>query len=90
MGDTLWSRFKGGKQGTLWYYRSIADRYLALKAGSLAVELKRVVTRLEELTGEAGGQGRQTETGRPAGALILNATIGSSTRAAACQGGHRL
>ncbi len=49
MGDTLSSRFKGGKDGTLWYYRSIADRYLALKVGPLAEELKRVVTRLEQL-----------------------------------------
>jgi len=53
LGEALWSRFMGGKQGTLWYYRSIADRYLALKVGPLAEELKRVVTRLEKLVGES-------------------------------------
>ncbi len=54
VGDEVWKRFKGGKQGTLWYYRSLADRYQDLKVGPMAVELKRVVTRLEENTGKSG------------------------------------
>lgn len=48
LGDTLWSRFNGGKEGTLWYYRAIADHYIALDVGPLAEKLKRVVTRLGE------------------------------------------
>ncbi|MDE2234773.1 MAG: HD domain-containing protein [Gammaproteobacteria bacterium] len=60
-GNEVWQRFNGGKQGTLWYYRSLADRYLALNLGPMAVELKRVVTRLEEA---AGGLDTQT-TSKP-------------------------
>jgi len=54
LGEELWQRFKGSKGGTLWYYRSIADRYLALNVGPLAVELKRVVSQLEKKTGIMG------------------------------------
>lgn len=54
VGEEVWKRFNGGKQGTLWYYRSLADRYVELKVGPMAVELKRVVTRLEEATGKSG------------------------------------
>ncbi len=25
MGDELWKRFNGGRDGTLWYYRSLAE-----------------------------------------------------------------
>jgi hypothetical protein len=24
-GDEVWARFKGGKDGTLWYYRAVAE-----------------------------------------------------------------
>jgi (p)ppGpp synthase/HD superfamily hydrolase len=27
IGEELWSRFRGGKQGTLWYYRALLDAY---------------------------------------------------------------
>jgi len=60
MGDALWSRFKGGKEGTLWYYRSLVDQYISLDVGNLAVELNRVVTQLEKLTEDSGDK-----TGRP-------------------------
>ena len=52
LGDALWARFKGGREGTLWYYRALVDAFGA--AGdtppSLWSELERVVTELEALT----------------------------------------
>jgi (p)ppGpp synthase/HD superfamily hydrolase len=48
LGDEIWSRFKGGKQQTLWFYRSLIQA--AKTAGDcrfLAEELERVVEQLE-------------------------------------------
>ena len=25
LGEDLWTRFNGGKEGTLWYYRAVVD-----------------------------------------------------------------
>lgn len=48
-GDEVFERFKGGKDGTLWYYRSLADVFAETGPRRLAGELDRVVTELEEL-----------------------------------------
>lgn len=46
-GDAVWSRFKGGKDGTLWFYRSLiaADRENGFSF--LTDQLERVVVQLE-------------------------------------------
>ncbi len=49
-GDDLWSRFSGGKDGTLWYYRTLAASFLRLLPGALAEELDRVVSDLERVS----------------------------------------
>jgi GTP pyrophosphokinase len=49
VGETLWQRFKGGKDGSLWYYRALTDAYLRLGPDRLAQELDLVVTEIEEL-----------------------------------------
>ena len=54
-GEDLWKRFRGGREGTLWYYRSLLDAYRelpdrGLAEGPLARELGRVVEELERLT----------------------------------------
>jgi (p)ppGpp synthase/HD superfamily hydrolase len=41
--DSVWSRFKGGKEGTLWYYDEVAK---ILRTGELVEELDRVVAEL--------------------------------------------
>jgi len=49
-GSAVWKRFTGGKAGTLWYYRALADYFL--KQGqnvNLAQEFNRVVMAIEEL-----------------------------------------
>jgi len=50
-GDEVWVRFKGGKEGVLWYYREITNTYQKLNTNSQIVdELNRVVSELERLT----------------------------------------
>ncbi|MBI5293232.1 MAG: bifunctional (p)ppGpp synthetase/guanosine-3',5'-bis(diphosphate) 3'-pyrophosphohydrolase [Chloroflexi bacterium] len=52
MGDSLWERFHGGREGTLWYYRAIVTAFREAGAGParLVDELERVVADLERLT----------------------------------------
>lgn len=53
IGDDLWTRFKGGKDGTLWYYRAIVDAFRDHQAPiGLVNELDRVVTVMEQLAQE--------------------------------------
>jgi GTP pyrophosphokinase len=51
LGEELWTRFRGGREGTLWYYRALADSFLTLGPPRLADELNRTVAELEQLTG---------------------------------------
>lgn len=50
LGDKLWSRFTGGKEGTLWYYRALVDAYRAAGGSPVLDELNRVVTELEQIS----------------------------------------
>ena len=52
IGEALWERFTGGQEGTLWYYRSLADSFLRLSPGRLASELDLAVSEIERITGE--------------------------------------
>ncbi len=47
IGDDLWAYFRGGKAGSLWYYRTITDELRKLNPGSIVDELHRVVSTLE-------------------------------------------
>jgi GTP pyrophosphokinase len=47
--EAVWDRFQGGKNGTLWYYRTLLDTFRAIESTPLIDELERVVTELEEL-----------------------------------------
>ncbi len=49
VGDALWSRFQGGKEGTLWYYRALVGAFRSTGATPLVEELDRVVAELERL-----------------------------------------
>jgi (p)ppGpp synthase/HD superfamily hydrolase len=48
-GDDVWSKFNGGKDGTLWYYRSLVLVFEALDQNFLVDELRRVVEQIENL-----------------------------------------
>ncbi len=50
VGDALWGRFNAGKEGTQWYYRSLADTFMRLGPQRLAEELNRVVTDIEKIS----------------------------------------
>ncbi len=47
--EALWSRFNGGREGTLWYYRALVDAFAAAERTALVDELDRVVRELEAL-----------------------------------------
>jgi (p)ppGpp synthase/HD superfamily hydrolase len=47
LGDELWARFNGGKDGTLWYYRSLVEAYSSAGEHHLISELDRVVSQIE-------------------------------------------
>jgi (p)ppGpp synthase/HD superfamily hydrolase len=48
LGEDLWTRFNGKKEGTLWYYRAIVDTLP--DKGPIVEELDRVVAELEALS----------------------------------------
>jgi (p)ppGpp synthase/HD superfamily hydrolase len=48
-GDGVWDRFNGKKDGTIWYYRTIADVFLALGPHPLAARLDEAVRELQQL-----------------------------------------
>ncbi len=47
LGDALWDRFTGGKEGTLWYYRSLASSFAKVLPGRLPERLSRTVREIE-------------------------------------------
>lgn len=48
-GDEVWSLFAGGKEGTLWYYRSLVSAFRQAGTSELVDELDRVVAEIEQL-----------------------------------------
>jgi (p)ppGpp synthase/HD superfamily hydrolase len=47
IGEDLWGRFKGGREGTLWYYRSIVNEFKNIDSSALTFELELAVAALE-------------------------------------------
>src|SRR5215472_12646079 len=54
-GDSVWERFSGRRDGTLWYYRAVLDVLREGKPNRLIEELHRVVTELETLATKGSG-----------------------------------
>lgn len=52
-GAAVWSRFTGGKGGTLWYYRALATALRAHAPGIAAERFAREVDEMEELAARA-------------------------------------
>lgn len=50
-GEDVFDRFRGEKEGTLWYYRSLAEVFKETGPANLANELDRVVAEIEKLAG---------------------------------------
>jgi (p)ppGpp synthase/HD superfamily hydrolase len=51
LGAVVFDRFKGGRDGTLWYYAALADEFEARGPADLAGELKRTVELMNSLSG---------------------------------------
>jgi (p)ppGpp synthase/HD superfamily hydrolase len=52
IGDAVWLRFTGGREGTLWYYRALSDSFLRIRQDLLADELNLAVSELERLAAQ--------------------------------------
>jgi hypothetical protein len=50
VGDALWERFSGDKEGSLWYYRALVDVFRQADDTALVDELDRVVSEIESLS----------------------------------------
>ena len=48
-GESVWVRFNGGREGTLWYYRTLLDIFTQGQSNRVVRELKLAVEELEEL-----------------------------------------
>jgi (p)ppGpp synthase/HD superfamily hydrolase len=59
--ESVWSRFNGGRDGTLWYYRTLRDVFLRHKRNRITRELELAVSELESLAGKARSSGRSSE-----------------------------
>src|SRR6516164_9178487 len=51
VGESVWSRFHGGRDGTLWYYRTLRDEFLRSKSNRITRDFDLAVRELELLTG---------------------------------------
>jgi (p)ppGpp synthase/HD superfamily hydrolase len=57
IGESVWSRFRGGREGTLWYYRTLRDEFLRHKMNRITLDFELVVRELELLTASANSRG---------------------------------
>jgi len=51
LGESIWSRFRGGREGTLWYYRTLRDEFLRRKPNRITRDLDLAMNELESLLG---------------------------------------
>jgi (p)ppGpp synthase/HD superfamily hydrolase len=49
IGESIWSRFNGGREGTLWYYRTLKNEFLRHRVNRVTRDLKLAVDELESL-----------------------------------------
>jgi len=49
VGESIWARFNGGREGTLWYYRALVQEFKRSKPNRLMRELELAVQELEML-----------------------------------------
>ncbi len=49
IGESVWSRFSGGREGTLWYYRTLRDEFLRYEPNRITRDLELAVRELESL-----------------------------------------
>ena len=55
-GESVWERFQGGRDGTLWYYRSVTAELGRTKRNRLTAQLERTVQELDKLATNRGSE----------------------------------
>jgi GTP pyrophosphokinase len=54
VGESIWARFNGGREGTLWYYRALLEEFLRGKPNRLIRELELAIRELQATATSAG------------------------------------
>lgn len=49
IGESIWSRFNGGREGTLWYYRTLRDEFLRHSPNRITRDFELAANELEAL-----------------------------------------
>lgn len=62
IGEFVWKRFNGGREGTLWYYRALLDEFLRDPLNRITRDLDLAVRELESLASSAAGAGKSIES----------------------------
>jgi (p)ppGpp synthase/HD superfamily hydrolase len=60
VGEFVWERFNGGREGTLWYYRALLDEFLRDPPNRITRDFDLAVRELESLAGTAASAGKST------------------------------
>lgn len=60
IGEYVWERFSGGREGTLWYYRALLDQFLRHPSNRITRDFNLAVRELELLAGSAAVAGKST------------------------------
>lgn len=50
IGESVWSRFNGEREGTLWYYRTLRDQFLRHRPNRITRDLELAVNELESVS----------------------------------------
>jgi (p)ppGpp synthase/HD superfamily hydrolase len=58
-GESIWKRFSGKKEGTLWYYRALSDEYQRRQPNRITGELEIAVGELERAVGGKPQSGKE-------------------------------
>jgi (p)ppGpp synthase/HD superfamily hydrolase len=62
-GESIWKRFSGKKEGTLWYYRALSDEYQRRNPNRIARELEIAVAELERVVGRESRSAKKMAKG---------------------------
>lgn len=52
VGEFVWKRFTGGREGTLWYYRALLEEFLTREPNRITRDLKLAVEELESIAAQ--------------------------------------
>jgi (p)ppGpp synthase/HD superfamily hydrolase len=62
-GESVWKRFSGKKDGTLWYYRALSDEYRRRNPNRITGELEIAVAELERVVGRESRSAKKMAKG---------------------------